>query len=99
LVGAGAAAEFVASGGAAGAGALLVAVLVVTVRLGVAAGRVATRVARLVVVVRLWVVVAFVGVLTGAGSVTLVSLATGAVSVVAGGVASTGGLAVVAGGG
>jgi hypothetical protein len=44
-------------------------------------------------------VVAFVGVFTGAGSATLISFVTGAVSVVAGGVASTGGLVVVAGGG
>jgi len=88
-----------AGGGAARAGAFLVVVLVVTVRVGVAAGLVATRVVRVVVVVRLWIADAVAGVLSGADSVTLVSLFTGAVSVVAGGDVSTGGVVVVTGGG
>jgi len=88
-----------AGGGAARAGALLVVVLVVTVRVGVAAGLVATRVVRVVVVVRLWIADAVAGVLSGADSVALVSLFTGAVSVVAGGDVSTGGVVVVTGGG
>ena len=88
-----------AGDGAAGAGAFLVVVLVVTVRGGVAAGLVATRVVRVVVVVRLWIADAVAGVLSGADSVTLVSLFTGAVSVVAGGDVSTGGVVVVTGGG
>ena len=88
-----------AGGGAARAGAFLVVVLVVTVRVGVAAGLVATRVVRVVVVVRLWIADAVAGVLSGADSVALVSLFTGAVSVVAGGDVSTGGVVVVTGGG
>jgi hypothetical protein len=88
-----------AGDGAAGAGAFLVVVLVVTVRGGVAAGLVATRVVRVVVVVRLWIADAVAGVLSGADSVALVSLFTGAVSVVAGGDVSTGGVVVVTGGG
>ena len=88
-----------AGGGAARAGAFLVVVLVVTVRVGVAAGLVATRVVRVVVVVRLWIADAVAGVLSGADSVALVSLFTGAVSVVAGGDVSIGGVVVVTGGG
>jgi len=88
-----------AGDGAAGAGAFLVVVLVVTVRGGVAAGLVATRVVRVVVVVRLWIADAVAGVLSGADSVALVSLFTGAVSVVAGGDVSIGGVVVVTGGG
>jgi hypothetical protein len=77
----------------------LVTVLVVTVRAGTAAGLAAMCVVRVAVDVRRWVDVAFAAVLTGADSVALVSLATGAVSVVAGGETSAvgGGLVVVTG--
>jgi hypothetical protein len=47
----------------------------------------------------LWIADAVAGVLSGADSVALVSLFTGAVSVVAGGDVSIGGVVVVTGGG